>query len=124
MAFNDIDFCLKVRALGYLVVYNPYVELYHYESKSRGLEDTPEKLARFHREIEILERRWPDIMKNGDPYYNPNLTLGQPGLFAETDLRRDGEKIYEDTMERETMGDVVPDGSVPAPGDLGGDPAL
>ena len=75
VAFNDIDFCLKVRALGYLVVYNPYVELYHYESKSRGLEDTPEKLARFHREIEILERRWPDIMKNGDPYYNPNLTL-------------------------------------------------
>lgn len=75
VAFNDIDFCLKVRALGLLVVYNPYAELYHYESKSRGLEDTPEKLERFHREIAELERRWPEMMKKGDPYYNPNLTL-------------------------------------------------
>ncbi len=75
VAFNDIDFCLKVRKAGYLVVYNPYAELYHYESKSRGLEDTPEKLERFHREIALLEKRWPEIMKNGDPYYNPNLTL-------------------------------------------------
>lgn len=75
VAFNDIDYCLKVRKLGYLVVYNPYAELFHYESKSRGLEDTPEKLERFHKEISILEQRWPDIMKKGDPYYNPNLTL-------------------------------------------------
>ena len=75
VAFNDIDFCLKVRRAGYLVVYNPYVELYHYESKSRGLEDTPEKKARFGREIAKLEELWPDIFKNPDPYYNPNLTL-------------------------------------------------
>ncbi len=75
VAFNDIDFCMKVRQKGYLVVYNPYAELYHYESKSRGLEDTPEKLERFHNEIRIFETRWPDIMKNGDPYYNPNLSL-------------------------------------------------
>ena len=60
---------------GYLIVYNPYAELYHYESKSRGLEDTPEKVARFNKEIQIFERRWPDIMRDGDPYYNPNLTL-------------------------------------------------
>ncbi|MDO5424440.1 MAG: glycosyltransferase family 2 protein [Eubacteriales bacterium] len=75
VAFNDIDFCLKVGAAGYLVVYNPYAELYHYESKSRGLEDTPEKLARFQREIAMLEQKWPDIFQKGDPYYNPNLTL-------------------------------------------------
>lgn len=75
VAFNDIDFCMKVRQKGYLVVYNPYAELYHYESKSRGLEDTPEKLERFHKEIRTFETRWPEIMKNGDPYYNPNLSL-------------------------------------------------
>ena len=75
VAFNDIDFCLKLRRAGYLIVYNPYAELYHYESKSRGLEDTPEKKARFNREVSILDSRWPDIMKKGDPYYNPNLTL-------------------------------------------------
>lgn len=75
VAFNDVDFCLRVRRNGYLVVYDPYAELYHYESKSRGLEDTPEKVARFNKEIQIFERRWPDIMRDGDPYYNPNLTL-------------------------------------------------
>ena len=75
VAFNDIDFCLKVRRLGKLVVYNPYAELYHYESKSRGLEDTPEKIKRFQGEIAIFEKRWPEILRDGDPYYNPNLTL-------------------------------------------------
>ena len=75
VAFNDIDFCLKVRKLGKLVVYNPYAELYHYESKSRGLEDTPEKIARFNTEIKRLEDAWPEIFEKGDPYYNPNLTL-------------------------------------------------
>lgn len=75
VAFNDIDFCLKLRKIGKLVVYNPYAELYHYESKSRGLDDTPEKVARFNREIAIFEKRWPEILRDGDPYYNPNLTL-------------------------------------------------
>ena len=75
VAFNDIDFCLKIRSLGGLVVYNPYAEAYHYESKSRGYEDTPEKIARFHREADEFLKRWPDILQEGDPYYNPNLTL-------------------------------------------------
>lgn len=75
VAFNDIDFCMKVRQLGKLVVYNPYAELYHYESKSRGLEDTPEKIQRFQREIATFEKRWPEILRSGDPFYNPNLTL-------------------------------------------------
>ena len=75
VAFNDIDFCIKVRDYGKLVVYNPYAGLYHYESKSRGLEDTPEKIARFNKEIATLEQHWPDIFRKPDPYYNPNLTL-------------------------------------------------
>ena len=75
VAFNDIDFCMKVTDAGYKVVYAPYAVLYHYESKSRGLEDSPEKKARFNKEIEIFKRKWPDIFVTGDPYYSPNLTL-------------------------------------------------
>lgn len=75
VAFNDIDFCMKARAAGYLVVYNPYAELYHYESKSRGLEDTPEKIERFNKEVALFCSRWKEQMDAGDPYYNPNLTL-------------------------------------------------
>lgn len=75
VAFNDIDFCMKLRKAGYLIVYNPYAELYHYESKSRGMEDTPEKVERFNKEIAAFEKKWPDILRDGDPYYNPNLSL-------------------------------------------------
>ncbi|MBQ9134577.1 MAG: glycosyltransferase family 2 protein [Lachnospiraceae bacterium] len=77
VAFNDVDFCLKVRRAGYLVVYNPAVKAYHYESKSRGAEDTPEKIARFEREIAYIKEHWPDILKDGDPYYNKCLTLNK-----------------------------------------------
>ncbi len=75
VAFNDIDFCLRVREAGKLVMYNPYAQLYHYESKSRGKEDTPEKIARFNGEADVFLKRWPEILKSGDPYYNPNLSL-------------------------------------------------
>ena len=75
VAFNDVDFCLKVRRAGYLVVYNPYAELYHYESKTRGLEDSPEKQRRFQSEIEYMRCHWLDILKKGDPYYNRNFSL-------------------------------------------------
>ena len=75
VAFNDIDFCLKVRKLGKLVVYNPYAELYHYESKSRGYEDSPEKVERFQSEVDTFIQRWREILEQGDPYYNRNLTL-------------------------------------------------
>lgn len=75
VAFNDVDFCLKVRRAGKLVVYVPQATLYHYESKSRGLEDTPEKQARFSNEMEFFLKRWPDILANGDPFYNVNLAL-------------------------------------------------
>lgn len=75
VAFNDIDYCLKVRKAGKLVVYNPYAELFHYESKSRGLEDSPEKVERFNGEVEILLSYWREQIERGDEYYNPNLTL-------------------------------------------------
>ena len=77
VAFNDIDFCLRVRDLGKLVVYNPDATMYHYESKSRGQEDTPEKIARFNAEADELLRRHPRIFAEGDPYYNPNLSLNR-----------------------------------------------
>ncbi len=77
VAFNDVDFCLKVRELGKLVVYNPNAKLYHYESKSRGLEDTPEKLERFNREAEKFVGKWSEIIENGDPNYNVNLALNR-----------------------------------------------
>lgn len=75
VAFNDVDLCMRVRRAGYSVVWTPYVEMYHYESKSRGLEDTPEKQARFEGEIQLFQTRWKAELAAGDPYYNPNLTL-------------------------------------------------
>lgn len=92
VAFNDIDYCMKIRSLNKLVVYVPYALFYHYESKSRGLEDTPEKVERFNREIRKFSEKWPDILRDGDPYYNPNLTLRKSN-FALRDLKK--EKIGE-----------------------------
>ena len=92
VAFNDIDYCMKIRSLNKLVVYVPYALFYHYESKSRGLEDTPEKVERFNREIKKFSEKWPDILRDGDPYYNPNLTLRKSN-FALRDLKK--EKIGE-----------------------------
>ena len=74
VAFNDLDFCLKIRQKGKLVVYNPFVELIHYESKIRGLDTSPERKKEFLNEIERFKSMWPDIFKNGDPYYNINFS--------------------------------------------------
>jgi GT2 family glycosyltransferase len=74
-AFNDVELCMKIRQRGYLIVWTPYSELYHNESKSRGREDTPEKQARFRREIELFRQKWGHLLEKGDPYYNPNLIL-------------------------------------------------
>lgn len=75
IAFNDIDLCLKIREKGYLVVYNPFAELYHYESKSRGSDQTLNNIDRFERETRLFRSRWSDILKNGDSYYNRNLSV-------------------------------------------------
>ncbi|HZP67917.1 MAG TPA: glycosyltransferase [Rudaea sp.] len=75
IAFNDIDYCLRAREAGYLVVYTPFAELYHHESRTRGYEDNPEKQARFFREISYMQQRHRAVLDRGDPYYNPNLRL-------------------------------------------------
>ena len=75
VAFNDVDLCMRIRAKNYLIVFTPYAELYHYESKSRGLEDTEEKQIRFKGEVDRFMERWEDQLEKGDPYYNPNLSL-------------------------------------------------
>lgn len=75
VAFNDVDLCLKVRKNEKLIVYDPYVQLYHMESKTRGAEDSTEKVRRFQEEIEYMRCQWIDILKKGDPYYNKNLSL-------------------------------------------------
>lgn len=75
VAFNDVDLCMRIRDAGYLIAWTPYAEAYHYESISRGYEDTPEKQARFNGEIIRFKTRWGKQLEQGDPYYNPNLTL-------------------------------------------------
>ncbi|MBO1681315.1 glycosyltransferase family 2 protein [[Clostridium] scindens] len=77
VACNDVDYCLKLREINKLVVYNAFSEWYHYESKSRGYEDTLEKAKRFENEVEKFQKKWPEILKNGDPYYNANFAINQ-----------------------------------------------
>ncbi|MCX7912993.1 MAG: glycosyltransferase family 2 protein [Thermodesulfovibrionales bacterium] len=74
IAYNDIDFCLKVRERGYRNLWTPYAELYHYESKSRGSDNAPENIERYKKEIEFMKKKWGELLLK-DPYYNPNLTL-------------------------------------------------
>ncbi len=75
VAFNDVDLCMRICEKGYRIVFTPFAELYHYESKSRGEEDTKEKQLRFQGEVERFYERWEDVLRRGDPCYSPNLTL-------------------------------------------------
>jgi GT2 family glycosyltransferase len=75
IAFNDVDFCLRLLKRGYLNIFTPYCEAYHHESISRGLEDNPQKVERFNNEVAYTQTQHHDILEQGDPYYNPNLTL-------------------------------------------------
>lgn len=75
VAFNDVDFCMRIRQLGYLIVFTPFAELYHYEYKSRKTDDTPEKRDRYIGEVERFRERWAKELEAGDPYYNPNFSL-------------------------------------------------
>ena len=74
VAYNDVDFCLRVMEAGYRNLFTPYAQMYHHESISRGYETTPEKIARFQKEKDALFERHQEILTSGDPYYNPNLT--------------------------------------------------
>lgn len=80
IAFNDVDYCLRVRELGLRVIYTPCAKLYHFESKSRGYEDTVEKQARFGSEVAYMQRRHESILSSGDPFYNPNFALDRPSF--------------------------------------------
>ena len=75
VAFNDVDFCVRVREAGYTNVFTPFAQPYHYESKSRGMEDNPEKQKRFQGEVLRFQARWGDLLAKGDPCTNPNFDI-------------------------------------------------
>lgn len=74
VAFNDVDFCMKLRRAGYLNVFTPFAELFHYESKTRGMEEG-EKAKRFQNEVDLFRNKWKAELEAGDPYFNPNFSL-------------------------------------------------
>lgn len=85
VAYNDVDLCMRIRKAGNLIVWTPYAELYHYESKTRGLEDTEEKMKRFQIEAELFRTRWKEELALGDPYYNPNFRLDRSDFALKED---------------------------------------
>ena len=76
IALNDVDFCLRLREQGYLNVFTPFAELYHFESASRGIDVADEEKARrYEEESERFRTKWRRVLEKGDPYYNPNFSL-------------------------------------------------
>lgn len=75
VALNDVDFCLRVREKGFLNIFTPFAELYHYESKSRGSDKKDERALRYQQESDQFRVKWADALAKGDPYYNPNFSL-------------------------------------------------
>lgn len=80
IAYNDVDFCLKIQDVGKLITYNPYIEAYHYESQSRGYEDTEEKQKRLKKEENKLTKKWKKYFDVTDKYYSPNLRTDVPNM--------------------------------------------
>ena len=74
-SYKDIDLCLQIRQQGYRIIFTPYVELYHFESQSRGCMHTPENQVLFRQGTELFKKKWHAVLKKGDPYYNINLAL-------------------------------------------------
>ena len=87
VAFNDVDLCMRLRAGGLRILMCPGARLIHNESASRGSEDSPEKVARFHGEIRTFIRKWEKELEKGDPFYNPNLTLTGRSWTCRDELR-------------------------------------
>lgn len=75
VAYNDIDYCLRLWEAGYLNVFTPYSEAYHYESKSRGLDETDKPNPRYEREKANFRAKWGKYFNWNDPYYNPHFTI-------------------------------------------------
>lgn len=86
VSLNDVDLCIRAWKAGYLNVFTPFAELYHYESVSRGLDDQGEKAQRYNRESEAFRARWKELLDKGDPYYNPNFSLDRSDFALRTDL--------------------------------------
>lgn len=84
VAFNDVDFCLKILEKGYRIVYNPYVELFHYESKTRGYDELDiNKKARFDKEAEQFKIKWKNVLMKPDKYYNKNFARSKVDFSLE-----------------------------------------
>ena len=90
ISLNDVDFCLKLREKGYLNVFTPFAELYHYESISRGLDDQGEKAQRYNEESERFRNKWKKQLEAGDPYYNPNFSLDRSDFSLKINVNKDG----------------------------------
>jgi GT2 family glycosyltransferase len=75
VSLNDVDFCLKLRQKGYLNVFTPFAELYHYESASRGSDAAGASLERYNEESKRFRAKWKAVLESGDPYFNPNFSL-------------------------------------------------
>jgi GT2 family glycosyltransferase len=86
VALNDVDFCLRIRDKGYLNVFTPFAELYHFESASRGSDAADsQKAARYEEESALFRGRWKELLAKGDPYYNPNFSLDRSDYSLRTD---------------------------------------
>ena len=87
IALNDVDFCLRLRDKGYLNVFTPFAELYHFESASRGIDIEDEaKAKRYEEEAEHFRTKWKAVLEKGDPYYNPNFSLDYSDYSLRTKL--------------------------------------
>lgn len=75
VSLNDVDLCVRAWKAGYVNVFTPFAELYHFESISRGLDNAGEKAARYERESEAFRTKWKEVLEEGDPYYNVNFSL-------------------------------------------------
>jgi len=104
LAANDIDLCLMALSKGYLVVWTPYSELYHHESKTRGSENTKVKRERFSREVARFRKKWSVVLDQGDDYYNPNLTLSSEDFSINSN--------HVDVSARIKTGSIKPEGRI------------
>ena len=85
VAYNDIDLCIKIRNENKLIVFDPFVIAYHYESKTRGYEDTNEKKQRFEKETKYIKEKWNDVLNRNDPYFNINLRTDIPRMSVKSE---------------------------------------
>ncbi len=90
VGLNDVDFCLRIRGKGYFIVFTPFAELYHFESKSRGLDEEGRNRERFETEAAHFREKWQAFRGKGDPYYNPNLTLRREDYSIRDEDEKEG----------------------------------